>query len=424
MEELPGEIINVEILSSLPTKDLISFCETNKDAWSRCSSTSFWGAYIKNKTHEELQDVFTLLAWRWKTDMLYSLISAVKSYNKTIDDVSLCYSYLYYKENALPPPHSDTPSYSSTSTVKRMYDTGLGYIYPQKQVQSQTEKSPEDPILEMFLSMIKLNSNPANLVADLRSYDPLNTKKYIEKVKLALSTNNFVGIHSISNLLPQNNIFYNYAHNLVYSGLKSVLTTLDPLFVFMLDDSNNEEDIETIFLLSALLVTTAAQNDNPKLALETRLTVFRNQVQRMVSNSTSTKTRKVVGRLHHYLMVTAFGIVEECTYDQVIRVLFDEKNWVTVADVYLVPQVADYEVYKTLRKYYPFTGKILESAFRCMSPEEWLVELSKINTKNLSNEEKIEIMDNIADKAFGEGYTYFSQTVKKELERIEMEKQK
>ena len=46
-------------------------------------------------------------------------------------------------------------------------------------------------------------------------------------------------------------------------------------------------------------------------------------------------------------------------------------------------------------------------------------ELERIEMGNRNNLPlKNEITKNIADKAFGEGYTYFSQTVNKELEGI------
>ena len=99
LENLPVELIYVEILPLLSTKDLISFSEINKESKSRCSTLPFWGTYIKTITHAELQDIFKLLSYNWKTDMLYSLISVANKYNRTLDDISLFYAYLCSQRN-------------------------------------------------------------------------------------------------------------------------------------------------------------------------------------------------------------------------------------------------------------------------------------------------------------------------------------
>ena len=273
----------------------------------------------------------------------------------------------------------------------------------------ETKIKSTDPILKLFLGMIKLNFDPGNLVDDLKNYNPLNTEKCISKVKLALTTNNFAGIHEIDELIPHRGIFTNYVYNSVYNAIKDSFKTIDPFINFMVGKTTNKDDISTIYHLCSQLISTAAQNNNLKLAKQAVGTIFNMRVElRHVTN--------IIGIVDKYRNISA-GIVKICTYDQVLYVLGDEEIWKVVANW---NPVIDRKIYEIVRKCYPFRKGILESAYRCMPPEEWLVELGKIDKNDVSDEQKIEIMEDTADKAFGAGYTYFSQIVKKELERVEI----
>ena len=369
LKNLPEELIDIEILPLLSAKDVISFSESSKESKSRCCTLSFWTTYTKNKSHGELQNIFKLLAYTWKTDMLYSLISISHKYNKTIDDISLFYAYLYYKES------------KAKST---------------------------NPILNLFLDMIKLNFGSPNLVDDLKSYDPLNTKKCIEKIKSALTTNNFTGIHEMDDWIPHGldmTIFTSYIYNLIYEAVKDVFTIIDPFINFMLEKTNNQRDISTVYVISRELVIAAARNNNLELAKRAKTTAHDYRAKLKQANITRYST---------FLLIEA---VEKCSYDQIVYIMGNETLWGSLARWNLSSK--DRKIYETFKKYYPFREETLECAHRCMSPEEWLVELNIIDNMSPSDKQKIEIMKNIIDKSFNGGYTYFSQMVKKELERIE-----